>query len=199
MPNPYLQKTLTWVADHFRQDPSKMLIWTGVAGWAVSSLAQIVAILFNPKISDKEKSFLIPQEMSDALVNIAAFFTITNVAKLGAKKLFQTGKIAPKPVREFLNSHPLYSKLKGNINFNLDNVLKEGTDLYQSYNAHKGLGTTAATIGGGILAVNVVTPLIRNSMASRVQKNYIEAKQLDRPQLQTPQPTFKGYSYGLKI
>ena len=69
-----LESIVNWIATHFRKDASKMLIWTGVAGWTLSSLAQISAILFNPKLTKEEKSFLIPQELADAAVNIGSFF-----------------------------------------------------------------------------------------------------------------------------
>ena len=112
MPKFSLQSILNTIAKNFKDDPSKMLIVTGAIGWGVSSLAQIGAILFNPKISDKEKSFLIPQEMSDALVNIASFLVITNSVKIFTSKLFSTGKIAPKSVREFLNKNKaLFEKI----------------------------------------------------------------------------------------
>ena len=68
------QNVLNWVYENFKKDASKMLIWTGVAGWTLSSLAQIGAILFNPNISKEQKSFLIPQELADAAVNIGSFF-----------------------------------------------------------------------------------------------------------------------------
>ena len=43
----HLDSVLNWIAKNFREDASKMLIWTGVIGWGLSSLAQICAILFN--------------------------------------------------------------------------------------------------------------------------------------------------------
>ena len=79
--NKGFQAVLNWVAEHFSTDPSKMLIFTGVAGWTLSSLAQIGAVLFNSKISNEQKSFLIPQELADAVVNIGSFFLITQVTK----------------------------------------------------------------------------------------------------------------------
>ena len=97
MSNPF-KNILNLISEHFKKDASKMLIWTGVAGWALSSFAQIGAVLFNPKISDEKKSFLIPQEVADALVNIGGFFLITQLAKNTTAKLFSTGKIAPKKV-----------------------------------------------------------------------------------------------------
>ena len=67
------QKTLEWVYNTFKDDTSKMLIATGTLGWALSSLAQMCAIVWNPKISSDKKSFLLPQELMDAVVNIGSF------------------------------------------------------------------------------------------------------------------------------
>ena len=75
------QKSLEWIYQNFKKDTSKMLIFTGTAGWALSSFAQIIAIVVNPKISSEKKSFLIPQEFMDAVVNVGAFFGITMFAK----------------------------------------------------------------------------------------------------------------------
>ena len=83
-----LESIVNWIATHFRKDASKMLIWTGVAGWTLSSLAQIGAILFNSKLSKEEKSFLIPQELADAAVNIGSFFLVTQVVKRSVSKMF---------------------------------------------------------------------------------------------------------------
>ena len=63
------QKILNWVAKKFSEDASQMLIFTGVAGWTLSSLAQLIAIGVNPKIKEEQKVFLIPQEICDAGVN----------------------------------------------------------------------------------------------------------------------------------
>ena len=202
----FLQKTVTWVAEKFSQDPSKMLIVTGVIGWALSSVAQMGAILFNQKISDKEKSFLLPQELTDALVNIASFLIITKCVKYGMTQLYKTGKIAPKLVRDFLqkNSYAYRDKI-GKIGFNLDNILKPGTEVFNSYNIHKSLGTTAATVGASIFATNVVTPILRNNMASKAQKNFMELTKPEekttiyRQPIQQPIPSYKMYSGDMRI
>ena len=202
----FLQKTLTWVAERFSHDASEMLIATGVIGWALSSLAQMGAILFNPKISDKEKSFLLPQELTDAIVNIVSFLVITKGIKYGMTQLYQTGKIAPKLVRDFLqkNSQAYKDKI-GKIGFNLDNVLKPGTEVFKSYNIHKSLGTTAATVGASIFATNVVTPVLRNHWASKAQKNFMEVTQPEektaiyRQPIQQPIPSYKMYSGDMRI
>ena len=157
-----LDSVLNWVYKKFSKDASKMLIYTGVAGWALSSLAQMGAILFNSKIPNEQKSFLLPQELADAAVNIGSFFLITLSAKKLAQKLFSTGKLAPKSVRTFLDKNKeLYSKKIGNI---------LPTEQYWAY---KNFGTTLATVGAGVVASNVVTPILRNKMASNAQKKYI--------------------------
>ena len=99
--NKPFNKILNWVAEHFKKDTSKMLIWTGVAGWTLSSLAQIGAVLFNPELSKEQKSFLIPQEFADAAVNIGSFFLITQLTKSTVAKLFKTGKFAPQSVKDY--------------------------------------------------------------------------------------------------
>lgn len=183
MANP-LDATLTWIAEHFRKDASKMLIWTGVAGWTLSSLAQIGAIWFNSKIPNEQKSFLVPQEMADAAVNIGSFFLITQASKKMVSKLFSTGKFAPKAVKEYLERNKdLYAKKIGKLDFDLDEVLKSDKINFpkDEYYACKNFGTTLATVGAGVVSSNIVTPIIRNNMATKMQKNYITKQQNDRP------------------
>ena len=51
MNNGILQKGLEWVYQNFKKNTATMLVVTGTIGWGLSSLAQIGAVLFNPKIS----------------------------------------------------------------------------------------------------------------------------------------------------
>lgn len=176
-----LDNVLDWVAKHFRKDASKMLIWTGVAGWALSSLAQVGAVLFNSKIPNEQKSFLVPQELADAAVNIGAFFLVTQATKKTVAKLFSTGKFAPKSVRAFLNKNKdVYGKKVGKLDFDLDEVLKSRKDSdfpVDEYYTCKNFGTTLATVGAGVVSSNVITPIIRNRMAAKMQKNYLDNRQ----------------------
>lgn len=197
------QKLLTWVADKFSKDASKMLIFTGVAGWTLSSLAQIGAILFNPNISKEQKSFLIPQELADAAVNIGSFFLITQVAKKTVSKLFSTGKFAPQKVRDFLNKNKeLYGDKVGKVHFDLDEVLKATKDFpKEEYWATKNFYTTLATVGAGVVSSNIITPIVRNKMAAKMQKKYLQTN--DKKELEkASQPTFKASTYistGMRI
>ncbi len=208
MNNPF-QTIISWVYNNFKKDASKMLIWTGVAGWTLSSLAQVGALIFNPKIPDEQKSFLVPQELADAAVNIASFFMITQVTKRTVAKLFSTGKFAPQTVRDYLKKNPEVFKNKiGKVSFDLDEVLKKDETFPKDiYWACKNFGTSIATVGAGVLSSNIITPIIRNKMASNMQKNYIAKKSVignSDDNLKPQNVTFKSYknfisSYNLKI
>lgn len=172
-----LDSVLNWVYKKFSKDASKMLIWTGVAGWTLSSLAQVGAIFCNSKISKEQRSFLLPQEIADAAVNIGSFFLITFFAKKLAQKIFSTGKLAPKSVRAFLDKNKeLYSNKVGKSDFDLDKFTEGNGEFPKAaYQAYKSFGTTLVTVGAGVVASNVVTPILRNKMASNAQKKYINA------------------------
>lgn len=171
-------KPLEFIYEHFKKDTSKMLVITGTLGWALSSLAQMGAVITNSKLTPEQKSFLLPQELMDAIVNVGAFFTVTLCAKKLIAKMASTGKIAPTKVREYLNKHKdLYGNKIGKFDFDLDTVLKNDKKFpADSYYSYKNFVTTVGTVGAGILSSNIITPVIRNATASRVQKNYIENK-----------------------
>lgn len=173
----FYQRCLEWVCEKFEEDTSKMLIATGTLGWILSSAAQLGAIAGNPKITPEKKSFLLPQEFMDACVNVFGFFVITMLTKVGIKKMATTGKIAPQSVRELLNKN--YKDKVGKLDFNLDDVLAQKPEYakeFESYKSYKNFVTTMGTIGASVLSCNIITPLIRNKTASRVQKSYIDMK-----------------------
>ena len=174
------QKCLTWVYENFKRNTAKMLIWTGTAGWGLSSLAQVGAVLFNPKISKEQKGFLVPQEILDACVNIGSFFIITQSAKKIISKMASTGKIAPQKVRDFLNKNKdLYGDKVGKLSLDLDKVLANDSKFpKESYYTYKNYVTTLGTVGASVLSSNIVTPIIRNNLASSMQKKYLD----NRPQ-----------------
>jgi len=180
MANSLLQSGLEWVYRNFKKNTATMLVVTGTIGWGLSSLAQIGAVLLNPKLSREQKSFLVPQEFADAAVNISAFFLITQATKKLISKLASTGKIAPSKVRLFLDKNKnLYGNNTGKLSLDLDEVLKNEPKFPKdSYYAYKNYATTMGTIGASIFSTNIVTPIVRNYMASDMQKKYLN----NRPQ-----------------
>lgn len=174
-------KIATWFVDKFSKDPSKMLVWTGVAGWILSSTAQIAGVLFNSKFSKEEKSFMIPQEMADAGVNIGTFLLITQGTRIFVNKLFKTGKIAPKKVHAFIDNHKILKNKKGKIDLNLDEI----TDINfpkAEYDTYKDMGSTLAIIGASVLSSNIITPVVRNQFANKIHKNYLDSKKVNNNQ-----------------
>ena len=170
------QRCLEWVCETFKADTSKMIIITGTLGWILSSIAQLGAIVANPKISSEKKSFLLPQEFMDAVVNVCGFFFITMLTKKCVQKMATTGKIASKTVRDYINKNEDIKTKVGKLDLNLDEVLakKAPEEVVKSYNSYKNFATTMGTIGASVLSCNMITPLIRNKTASRVQKTYID-------------------------
>ncbi len=172
----FFQNCFNWICENFKKDTSKMLIVTGTLGWILSSLAQVFGILGNSKISSEKKSFLLPQEVMDAVVNVGAFFGITMFTKKVIAKMASTGKIAPQSVRDFLNKNSILKNKVGKFDFNVGDVLPKNSNELTSYESYKNFVTTMGTVGASILSCNIVTPLIRNATASRVQKRYIDMK-----------------------
>ena len=174
-----LQKGLEWVYNNFKKNTATMLVVTGTIGWGLSSLAQIGAVIINPKIPKEQKSFLVPQEFLDAVVNIGSFFMVTQATKKIISKMASTGKIAPTKVREFLNKNKVYGDQVGKLSLDLDEVLKNESKFPKdSYYSYKNFATTVGTVGASIVSSNIITPVIRNSMASNIQKKYLD----NRPQ-----------------
>ena len=155
---------------NYGENPGKMLVHTGVLGWILSSLAQVSAVVFNDKISPEQKSFLIPQEIADAAINILSFYVITSSFKSAASKLVSTGKLTTKPIRDFLIKQGVNSNEHiGKLNFNIEKMANF-SDIKDNYKPFKnGVDVVASTVGS-IISCNIVTPILRNQYASKKQK-----------------------------
>ena len=180
-------KFKTSLYKNYGENPGSMLVHTGVLGWILSSLAQVSAIVYNDKISPEQKSFLIPQEIADAFVNIASFYVITSSFKRLASKLVSTGKLTTKPIRDFLRQTGIKGKkFIGNINFNIEKDLPNFEDIKSEYRPFKnGIDVVASTVGS-VISCNLVTPIIRNQFASREQKHALERMQNNKNHLKSP-------------
>ncbi len=162
---------------NYGENPGKMLVHTGVLGWILSSLAQVWVVVFNDKISPEQKTFLIPQEIADAAVNILSFYVVTSSVKNLASKLVSTGKLSTKNIRAFLAKEGINAKSKdkskleciGNINFNIEK-LDNYSEIKGEYKSFKnGVDVIASTIGS-IVSCNIITPVLRNKYAAIKQK-----------------------------
>jgi len=159
----------------YGENPGTMLVHTGVLGWILSSLAQVGAVIVNDKIPQEQKTFLIPQEIADAGINIASFYLFTNYFKKGASKLVSTGKLTTKNIKEFLVKHGAKDKI-GQIDFNIEK-LPNYKKIKEDYKSFKNGVDVVASIAGSIISSNIVTPVLRNQCAAKFQKAALARKQ----------------------
>ena len=160
---------------NYGENPGKMLVHTGVLGWILSSAAQVAAVVFNDKISQKEKMFLIPQECADAMVNILSFYVVTNTFKAVGSKLVSTGKLVTPNIRQYLQKAGLEDKV-GKITTDI----KKGMtgSIRQEYTDFKsGVDVISSTVGS-IISCNLITPVLRNKYAAKVQKESLAKKDI---------------------
>lgn len=177
---------------NYGENPGKMLVHTGALGWVLSSMAQISAIVFNDKISRDQKSFLVPQEAADAVINILSFYVITSSFKNFASKLVSTGKLTTRPIKQFLHKLNLDKQI-GNCNFNIEK-LANYSDIKYEYKPFKNGIEVGAGVVGSVLSCNIVTPILRNIYASERQKNIIERFNSKNPKaIYTPRVSMDSY------
>lgn len=171
---------------NYGENPGKMLVHTGVLGWILSSLAQVTAIVVNDKISAKEKSFLIPQEIADAVINIVSFYAITSSFKRIASKLVTTGKLTTKPIKEFLIKEGVNKpEFIGKRNFNIEKMASF-EDIKGEYRPFKNGVDVIASVVGSIISCNIVTPVLRNQYAAKEQKKALAKMNNKNSQLEAP-------------
>lgn len=167
----YFMQLKDLILTKFGEKPAKMLIVTGALGWILSSLAQISVILFDKKIPSEQKKFLIPQEMWDALTNIVSFVTITQSVKYLASKSVLTGKLSKPFIRDFVKKSGKEAQM-GKFDFDITK-LDNFASIKDEFRKFKNGIDVPASILGGVISCNIVTPLIRNKIASSNQQQLI--------------------------
>ena len=170
-----------------------MLIVTSAMSWALASAAQIVGVLKNDKYSKDEKNFLIRQEIADASLNILSFCAITTGLKNASRKLVDSGKIVTPTISNFckkqgINLSDKHVSISKIVNEKIDTVVKNidiaketgKGDINAMRKTRNNLrafrnrtlmplesgAEVVGTLGGGILASNVLTPVFRNKVAA---------------------------------
>lgn len=191
MKNNLLQRTVNTVFEKFSSNPSKMLIYTGVLGWFLSSAAQVVAIAVNNNISKEQKSYLIPQEIADGAVNVFSFFLITQSIKAVTSKLVSTGKIISPKVKNYLVEKGFNTKDRiGKVGFDIAeirNTCQDFEKILPDYNKFKSGTEVIATTLGSILSCNIVTPILRNQIAASRQKTALSEQKTNLNDYKRPQ------------
>lgn len=167
-----LKKVLDFIADQSTFNTANILILLSAGGWLASSIAQVVGIYRNKNYTKEQKSFMIPQELADAFVNIGAFLLVTKSLKSLTSKMVETGKLTPKSIQTFLGEKGLLSE-RGKFDFNVTEV--EGFQHYRPvYNTFKTVAESTAAIVGGVLSSNIITPILRNKIGAKRKDRVME-------------------------
>lgn len=178
------KKVLDFIADQSTFNTANILILLSAGGWLASSIAQVAGIYLNKHYTKEEKSFMIPQELADAFVNIGAFLLVTKSLKSLTSKMVETGKLTPKSIQKFLGDKGLLSE-RGKFDFNVTEV--EGFQEYRPvYNTFKTVAESTAAIVGGILSSNIITPVLRNKIGAKRKDSMM--KTLNAGRTYTEQP-----------
>lgn len=100
----------------YSDDVGKALIHMGAAGWFFSALAQLGMIATNENIDKKEKRFLIPQEISDGVINVTLYYTISQGIKEFGEYVLEKGKLLTKSNADFIQKlNPTSSNLSKSL------------------------------------------------------------------------------------
>ncbi|MCQ2788807.1 MAG: hypothetical protein MJ229_00365 [bacterium] len=176
---------------------SNLFIWTTIISNATSCAAQCFGIKKNPQNDDKRKSFLTKQEIAECGLNIASYFIFSKGFEKGAKNLVSSGKVLSKKIVnlaaknniDITDFKKVSQSLDGKVTDNLK-VLKNDYDCFK-----QGVGLVG-TISGGLLSTTLVVPVLKNTIATQIQK-----KQDKKALSYDKNPAFSGlnYSSSMKI
>lgn len=181
------------VYKYFGNSSGNMILLTSIIGVALSSIAQTGAVLLNKNYSTSQKAFMAPQELAEGCMTIFSMLLITRPIQGLAKKYVSSGKILTTDMKKYLEKHSLLEK-RGNADFNLpqsvnnivekikisdefvkasenkrNKLLFEHTEVLNSYDRTLDATSAIATTAGGILSTAIVSPLIKNLVASKYQ------------------------------
>lgn len=155
------------------------LIIVGAAGWLVSMFAQLTSIKSNKEIPKEKKKYLLTQETIDGGSNTLLYLAFTTAFSKLVKWGVESGRVITPDIDKALKNH-----IKSNGIDTYEQVLKSARQgvtklgkrlqydapnlkLFQDNKNALGL---LATIAGSIISCNIITPLVRNRVASTVQE-----------------------------
>lgn len=169
----FSKKILNFLARNITENnTANILIALSAAGWLASSVAQTVGIYKNENYTKEQKSFMLPQEIADAMVNICSFLAVTLSLKKFASELVRTGKLATSKISNFIRND-LTSNKRGEFDFDVTK-LNGFSEYEQDYNNLKMVAETVAATVGGVLSSNIITPILRNKIAAHRQEKVMK-------------------------
>lgn len=171
------------IFDKLSTKPGKAMMVATIIGFASASIAQSIAVAFNKKISNKDKKFLVPQELIDGAVNVASCVIIMGIMTKCATELVERGKWTTHNIDKLIEQLPEAAKAKiGATGSDLGKIFHENaTPEVQGkfypifYNFKWGMEMITSTVSSA-LAYSVLAPFVRNNVAAEFQKRAMQTK-----------------------
>ncbi|MCK7516067.1 MAG: hypothetical protein MZV70_76900 [Desulfobacterales bacterium] len=184
-------KTSAKLAEFNFSKSADYLRYTAGFTFAFSSLSQALAFSVNKKIPEKEKHFLVSQEVAEGAINVGIFMSFATFFQNFGSKVVEKCWVLPNTlpeqlrttehVKNLLDAQKKSEKQKpanltGIIDeFKLQNLAtpENLTSYAKDLEKVQGLMKVGTMMLGSIIALNIVTPLIRNKIASHYQQKKI--------------------------
>lgn len=149
MNNNVLKKGIAKLAEFDIQNHARLLRWTTSIIWACSLMAEVGTFYFNKKLPDKEKGYIIRQELTAGGISLVlAFFASERLQYLG-ERMVRDGKLIPKELPEALKNKEALTKILAKDEVFIANVLKgDKTWVTKLAGFKNGVGLIAGTRGG---------------------------------------------------
>lgn len=139
----------------------------GSTAMALSCLAFTGSVLFNKGIPKEQKEFLVSQELADGVINVGLFWLLTSRFNKWAKDQVATCQRLPKDVKEDV----LKAKKILGDDASLEKIKKEVSPKALEKIEHFEKSFPALiSLSGSLLAASIVTPIVRNIIASKFQQ-----------------------------
>lgn len=183
----FFEKLAKTSYDHIK-DQAHFQNWCGTIAMVLSCLAFTGSIAFNKGVPSDQKKFLVSQELADGAVNVALFWIMTDKFKKWANKKIETGRVFPKEMKEKIEKVRVEVGEKATLKDMKPKFTAE--ELTKIDKFHSGF-RNGVSLGGSLFAVSILTPIIRNVIASKFQEKAInrEVKKQAVPITQQQRPT----------
>lgn len=200
----FVNNFINYMFKNYSKDDGKLLVHMGALSWVFGAFAQVGAVICDKNIDKKKKKFLLPQEAADAGANVVLFYTVCDAIKRASDKLVESGKLLTQEAADAIKALKpgagswkdvfTATELKGRLTDLLQDASKldllKGQNITQAQKdavknalakveSHKNNMGIIAAIGASVLACNVITPYVRNFIASKWQKKQLHKEAVE--------------------
>lgn len=172
---------ITRLANYALEHPASFLKRTAAINFSVGSIGLIIGMMINDKIPAKEKRFMISQEAVEGCLDLGVFLIVASAFEKAGRWLVQTKRLIPHI--DGLNKAQVKEAI---TKFFLNPKNPQGLSMVAESRIRTIVKASEVGAGllGTILAFNLITPLIRNKLASKLEKKF-ETK-IDKSQTYAP-------------